>query len=354
MRELASAWLKYEHALEAYAIFAGAERLFLDSEPKPFQFKQDDVQDGEWTLVRLNVVREPPIDLSLLAGDIASNLRAALDHAICGLSAAKTKRNAFPIFDQKADYTPKTRENYLDGVEDRFREIVDRHQPFASTGKRHPLSYLAWFNNADKHAVTHPCATRPENLLITTNPPGRSVEWRAPTIDGVVTDGFELCRFRRTDANPNFKVRTTVSFSVGFGERAIDGSGFRWIAEDIAGILGEFKRWEHPIRRGRPPSLPPPAKVERRFLGGPIDGQTREVDPRIGGIEPAGQVPGHYILTRAHPQNSDVQYDRDRGFFDPDRPADLFYLWANTNWVDPRMPRHNIRLVLTDAGEIVG
>ena len=97
-------------------------------------------------------------------------------------------------------------------------------------------------------------------------------------------------------------------------------------------------------------------KVTRRFVGGPIHAESREVDARIGAIEPIGPEAAHYVLTRDHPPGSDVQLDPiTRGFYDPDRPdAEFYFLWADTNWLDPQMPRHNVRLTLTDRGEILG
>ena len=253
MRELASAWLKNNHAKSHLGLLLAAEDLFSADGPAPFQFQQQEVADGEWTRVRLKIVRQPPDDLSLIAGDVASNMRAALDHAVFGLSKAKTRLNAFPIVASKKVYFDEKREKLLEGVDERFKEIVDRHQPFVGSSRRHPLALLQWFNNTDKHKLTHPGFTRPRSLAISTTPPDRvsEVEVVTPSLSGPVLDGVELCRFRRTGQDKNFKVRTTVTFSIGFGDRAIDAIDLNDIGVEIEGILGEFKRSEHKVGDGR-------------------------------------------------------------------------------------------------------
>ena len=118
---------------------------------------------------RLQLVREiqqgihvvdsgPPellIDYSIRAGEIAYNLRSALDHLVWQLVSANGKTpdrgNEFPIFLEEADYSKRARSK-LKGTNRHHRELIAGFQPYQSNnGVGSHLWMLHSICNIDKH-----------------------------------------------------------------------------------------------------------------------------------------------------------------------------------------------------------
>ena len=96
-----------------------------------------------------------PIDYSIRVGQIAYNLRSALDHLVWQLVLVNGKipgtRNEFPIFDSEEKYQKESKKK-LKGVSADRRELVGAFQPFSLCGDigRH-LWMLHSVCNIDKH-----------------------------------------------------------------------------------------------------------------------------------------------------------------------------------------------------------
>ena len=76
---------------------------------------------------------ETVYEYSIAVGEIAYNLRSALDHLIWQLVSANGEspnhRNEFPIFNDASDYH-KSVGNRLRGLDDRQRGMIESFQPF--------------------------------------------------------------------------------------------------------------------------------------------------------------------------------------------------------------------------------
>lgn len=95
------------------------------------------------------------IDYSIRAGEIAYNLRSALDHLVWQLIEANGKtpdrRNEFPIFLEEAEYL-KRAGSKLRGTHQRHRELIAGFQPYRSQhGVGPDLWMLHSICNIDKH-----------------------------------------------------------------------------------------------------------------------------------------------------------------------------------------------------------
>jgi hypothetical protein len=113
--------------------------------------------------------RAAPVCLSLIAGDLANNLRAALDHFVAGLKRASGATNrqlrdgGFPVTYHSNEFRERAG-RLLSGIpedSDAWRAI-EAAQPFqAEHPDAHTLAVLARLNNADKHRLLHPAFAYP-------------------------------------------------------------------------------------------------------------------------------------------------------------------------------------------------
>lgn len=215
------------------------------------------IATGFWTL-HLAVKR--PIDprWGLIAGDIASNLRAVLDHLVYELAGPKaTFETEFPIHTNKDTYLkarkdrsgkerPSRRDAALDGVPAEFRAIVDSKQPWLAGEKAadHPLAVLAAFNNADKHRSVHPALARlsqdPKLVALDGKTYTPAYARKGQRLD----NGDPMCTFRLPGwvpgMEPNVNVRLDMTLEIAFGERPVGDVELGQIGQYIADIFNEF------------------------------------------------------------------------------------------------------------------
>jgi len=126
----------------------------------------DDAQTGEKTIYFPQEPR-PPREWGADVGQLINNARTALDHlvyalAIEGGGEPQADKTAFPIFEDRDEYlkvrgrgTRKitVRDQYLAGVEERWRKKIDNVQPY-QRGKNaylDPLAVLSDIANSHKH-----------------------------------------------------------------------------------------------------------------------------------------------------------------------------------------------------------
>jgi hypothetical protein len=126
--------------------------------------------DTSKVLVKIPKIRVLPPQWSILVGEIAHNLRSALDYVVYQLADdPEGVRTAFPIAKGKRAYfkprgkRPSYRDQCLDGVPEKWAQWIDRFQPFESplpierTGEC--LLALNLLSNADKHRLRIPMFT---------------------------------------------------------------------------------------------------------------------------------------------------------------------------------------------------
>lgn len=92
-----------------------------------------------------------PLTIPILVGEITYNLRAALDYLIYELARLDSKEikenTQFPIEYEKSRFT-RMRKIYLNGVNDKHVEIIERLQPYNKCEWTRTLKELS---NPDKH-----------------------------------------------------------------------------------------------------------------------------------------------------------------------------------------------------------
>jgi len=123
--------------------------------------------EGEWRPTKKQYVLiarvpvDPPLRWGVLLGDWAHNLRSALDLLLWQLVLLRggepTRRTQFPIFTNRARYRLWGRP-MIDGVKRKDRGTLERMQPYRNGRLKfvHPLAFLAWISNLDKHREVHP------------------------------------------------------------------------------------------------------------------------------------------------------------------------------------------------------
>jgi hypothetical protein len=132
---------------------------------------EPDFKAGVFRLIAKDMgVGDPPIQLRLLAGEIAYQLRSALDHLafIFAVQVSEWSRE-FPIFDTRDGYETKGRAK-IKGMSAYHEAIVESVQPLkrgdGSPAHYDPLWMLHSINNTDKHRVIPACATYPSDLRV--------------------------------------------------------------------------------------------------------------------------------------------------------------------------------------------
>jgi hypothetical protein len=125
---------------------------FLASEPYEIASKLDN--SGYYVA---DIRCDPPISISLIAGDVLFNLRAALDHLAYQLALANgttdekvLRGTSFPIFDSADLYGRYSRER-MQGMSQDAIDSIDATKPYA--GGNHLLWQLHKLNNIDKHRL---------------------------------------------------------------------------------------------------------------------------------------------------------------------------------------------------------
>ena len=110
---------------------------------------------SQTTVFAVRVTSPPPIELSVLVGDVVHQLRSAVDHIAYELVRAAgntpTRRTAFPALIERP------RQLVIDGgVCAEALVAVDDVQPYQWQDSRtHPLSVLTELWNIDKHRTLH-------------------------------------------------------------------------------------------------------------------------------------------------------------------------------------------------------
>ena len=120
----------------------------------------------------IHIIRNDPpellVDYSIRSGEIAYNLRSALDHIVQELvyvnGETPSSRNEFPIFREQDKYCKKAKAK-LKGINQRHRELIDSFQPYQERGG---VGTHLWMLNSickiDKHRYLnvvnlHSCST---------------------------------------------------------------------------------------------------------------------------------------------------------------------------------------------------
>lgn len=195
-------------------------------EAHPYGFVAEDDPETGLPVVRVRAGRvdeQPPDRLGIIVGDIAHNLRSALDHVVCQLAIlnkAPCDQTQFPICNTKAGFGFEAKKR-LDGLADRHRAMIRRVQPYHRRKGGVLLAILRDLSNADKHRVVNPATQAVAFVPPTFDPPGVVLRAEAQYKERVrMEDGAEYLRFTEFHARPGATVNMDLeaSYNIVFGE----------------------------------------------------------------------------------------------------------------------------------------
>jgi hypothetical protein len=212
MQPLDDPRLKISWANKHFKALQDEVERFLDSHPYGVITELDE-KTGKYIL-RAKINAEPPVEWGLVIGDIAHNLRSALDHLIwqlCLLQTSKPhKRAEFPIFLEAGRYNA-TR---ISQLTPRQKALIEGLQPYhGSNPASHPLWILHEINNADKHRLIQLAGRALEFKSL-----GFNQLWGYDFIDlnvggGLVEDGAQIADFTLIQRDPKAHVYMNLDFT---------------------------------------------------------------------------------------------------------------------------------------------
>ncbi len=224
---------KVDRAEELLETLADEWRAFLDTNPWPSRI--DDRTEPGWHRVCLDFTAPPPPRFAIVVGEVAHDLRSALDHLAwreavecVGLQEAECHASVitFPLAKSPAAFKSAQTLKY---VGDNARAVMERHQPYESTEDKGPLSLglLHWFNRMDKHRTIHVAAIGAPNLftmdaLKITFTRGARLETVQPRLQLgqrlVGETEIARVRFAAGGPDPKVEVHRTPPLNPSFGE----------------------------------------------------------------------------------------------------------------------------------------
>lgn len=218
-------WLKIDRAEIHLKSLEERVQGFLNS--NPYAVVNDlDPQTGEHVL-RASIRAAVPAEWSAIIGDIAHNLRSALDLLVWQMALLRTNspygKTAFPIFDVFAKYRDNGRV-IIQNLTPRQKALIKRLQPYqrGSRAQSHPLWLLHDINNSDKHRVIQAVGT-----VLSFSGLGINELWGFNILNMSVggggqrvEEGAELARFRLVQTAPQARVQMNpdFAFNIEFGE----------------------------------------------------------------------------------------------------------------------------------------
>ena len=140
------------------------ERVQRFSNGNPYGVVADYDGHTDKCVLRAHVFDHPPQEWGIIIGDIAHNLRSALDQLIWQLALLQTStpyvKTAFPIFDAFTKYRDNGR-RVIQDLTRRQATLVKWLQPYrrGDEAEGHPLWLLQDVNNTDKHRVIQTVGT---------------------------------------------------------------------------------------------------------------------------------------------------------------------------------------------------
>jgi hypothetical protein len=229
------AWIKHNRALTHIQELNTACAEFVGADPKPYNIAVEFEAESGCYVARFLELRAPDLQLGAIVGDIAHNLRSALDLSAWQLAIQHTRKAAKE--NRGLVSFPLTRSNKRFRAHDavpffseRALAVIEGLQPYDSPDRKNleALSWLSTLSNADNHRVATGSFADPDLSGVTYHvedgqirsvedltEPGTAIEPGAP-IAHVAVDGPKV----RVKGEPTPKVIFT-SGSAQFGLTAI-------------------------------------------------------------------------------------------------------------------------------------
>jgi hypothetical protein len=232
--------LKLDHAKAHAEVFDRCFTEFLQGQPYSINI-QSDGKPAHTVHFCWQVKEAPPVDLTLILGDLLTNLRATLDYLVWQLVLAAggvpTDRNAFPCV-RDAKNWHSAREDRLAGVDPRWAGEIEKLQPYhrPQQPERHPLAVLDTINNINKHRALPPTVmTLPAwRIGLEGDLGGRTMsfdQW----LDRPIEDGVEFARYRFDPPldKTNLHLDTDPPFRIAFRDGMDHSDGWSYTNADL-------------------------------------------------------------------------------------------------------------------------
>jgi hypothetical protein len=155
---LEDSWTKHARGLEHLTALCAECEAYLDSGPA---FSAEHFHDAETNTVgvQFHVEPTPPPRLGAIVGDVAHNLRSALDVAAWQLALANDEAAArrqpnlvqFPLASTADGFTDRRVQRTLSFFSDAARSAIERLQPYQPSWEA--LGWLREVSNSDKHRI---------------------------------------------------------------------------------------------------------------------------------------------------------------------------------------------------------
>jgi hypothetical protein len=190
---------------------------------------QEDGQPGGY-LVWIEAKQPPPLALSVIVGEIAHDLRSALDHliwrqAVEHIGEAEAERHyrkiAFPIYDTSREFLDKAQA--LKFVSEDTGTLIESYQPY-KRGNGY-LAIVHWLNRMDKHRALQPATTFAHACdmldLVRWNPAAELLEKETLINAGDRLEGranLVRLRFAVPGPDPDVQVQGKPPLLVSFGD----------------------------------------------------------------------------------------------------------------------------------------
>ena len=224
---------KIERAKHHLLDLQNAVKRFQDSSPYEIEAYDEDATGDQVYIV--HVLREPPIALATILGDVVNNLRSALDYLVWELASGRGSDTLyFPIRHTAGDF-----ERAIRGLEQIIRSNVAidllRATQAYEGGSGHGLWQLHQLNRREKHRFLIPVGAA--NARATTSMPSAMMEmmrrFRHPLFHpGIVyvkpaervfplVEGIELYRLLAKGRGGVVGKNPQFAFEIAFGEGEI-------------------------------------------------------------------------------------------------------------------------------------
>ncbi len=223
---------RLDRALYHLQSFEAERDAWLEEQPHRF-WTELDSESGK-KILHADVIKPPPIQLGLIAGDCIHNLRAALDNLAYELAASEhgssplpypfDKRSEFPIFGDR-EWTVRERRNKIGCINPRAQVIIKRLQPHNRGHKfrSDPLWQLHELSNVEKHRLPHAATLNNLSTLTFFVPDGIGAE-EVQILFAFFDSRAPIAQYPAFDStgaevNMNFNTAFDVAFSKGAPER---------------------------------------------------------------------------------------------------------------------------------------
>ena len=186
------------------------EAVNLYEEIPPYAVTDETTEDGQTRVVRAEIVTPPPIEISLALGDVAHQLRAALDNAVGAMrDGGPTRRSAFVITSDPANFEAALGDGRLTGLPSAVLDVIRMVQPFPDHALGEwmglGLERLDALAQHDRHRAVLLRAAVVETEMV-------EVDWAEGTPQPVLFHGRAEVRFPVTvAAHPHFKAQVLVA-----------------------------------------------------------------------------------------------------------------------------------------------